>query len=139
MGRSSGSNQRRRKQVSVKKVFLIGALGGALAAAIAMFVIYSLGGDRSATHLTEEQEYGRSLYNTNCATCHEENQLGLKKVPPNLHGVFSRSHLPSGSQATDAEVKNVILKGKNTMPTFDQRLNETEVAAIISYLHAGIR
>lgn len=139
MGRSIGSNQRRRKQIGLNGLLKVAALGGVLAVVSAAILAYSLGGFHSGARLTDEQEYGRSIYNANCAACHEENQLGLKKVPPNLHGVFSRSHLPSGGPATDAEVKTVILKGKNTMPSFDQRLSETEAAAIIAYLHAGIR
>ena len=111
-------------------------IGLALAAACIALVVYS-GGD--VARLTTEQEFGRSLYSANCASCHEENRLALKKVPPNLHGIFTHDRLPSGSPATDDEVRPVISREKNTMPSFDRRLTGDQVAAIISYLHTGIK
>jgi mono/diheme cytochrome c family protein len=130
------SNGKKRISRLVLKLVLIGSM---VAIATVAFIIYSLGGLRPPAQLTYEQDYGRSLYSANCAACHEENQLGLKKVPPNLHGVFKRGQLPSGSPASDAEVRRVILEGKNTMPPFNQRLTDAQVTAIISYLHTGIK
>ncbi len=118
------------------KVVLIGSV---IAAAIIALVVFNFGGLRPPVRLTDEQEYGRSLYSANCAACHEENQLALKKVPPNLHRVFAHDRLPSGSPATDDEVRIVISRGRNTMPSFDQRLTREQVAAIVSYLHTGIK
>jgi mono/diheme cytochrome c family protein len=120
----------------VLKLVLAGSI---VAITTVAFIIYSLGGLRSPVRLTDEQEYGRSLYSANCATCHEENQLNLKEVPPNLHGIFKHGQLPSGSPASDAEVRRVIFEGKNAMPSFNQRLTDAQVAAIISYLHTGIK
>jgi cytochrome c5 len=114
-------------------------IGGIVAIATVAFIIYSLGGLSSPVRLTDEQEYGRSLYSANCATCHEENQLRLKKVPPNLHGIFKHDQLPSGSPASDAEVRRVIFEGKNAMPSFNQRLTDTQITAIISYLHTNAK
>ena len=48
------------------------------------------------------------MYDEGCAHCHDENDLHLKKVPPDLHGLFSRNTLPDGAPATDAEVVRVI-------------------------------
>ena len=114
-------------------------IGLALAAACIALVVYSGGDLRTVARLTTEQEFGRSLYSANCASCHEENRLALKKVPPNLHGIFTHDRLPSGSPATDDEVRPVISREKNTMPSFDRRLTGDQVAAIISYLHTGIK
>ena len=140
MGRPAGSNGTRRSKVRVReqlaKAFLIGGLAAILASAI---IVWAVGGFNSSPQLTEAQEDGKAYYGQNCASCHEENQLQLKKIPPNLHGLFNRSKLPSGAPATDAEVHNVILKGKNTMPSFDQRLSDEQVRYIVAYLHTGIR
>jgi mono/diheme cytochrome c family protein len=114
-------------------------IGCAIGLAIAVAVAYSIGSHKPEAQLTDQQEYGRSLYNGNCAACHEQNQLDLKKVPPNLHSIFAFGRLPSGGPATDDEVRLVITKGKNTMPSFDQRLTPDEVAAIIAYLHTGVK
>jgi hypothetical protein len=62
--------------------------------------------------------------------------LALKKVPPNLHGVFKHAALPSGAVATDLEVKRVVLKGKGMMPGFDGRFAENELTDLLAYLHS---
>jgi mono/diheme cytochrome c family protein len=112
-----------------------GLIGFAVAGAIGC----NVGGSRPAPRLTEQQEYGRSLYNGYCAACHEVNQLDLKKMPPELHGMFAQGHLPSGGPATDEAVHNVITRGRNTMPSFDGRLTGEQVDAIVAYLRGGIK
>ena len=138
MGRRIPSREGRSTNVNFSRRVLVAALIGlVLAAACIALVVYSGGDLRPPARLTDEQEFGRSLYSANCAACHEVNQLALKKVPPNLHGIFAHDRLPSGSPATDDEVRLVISRGKNTMPPFDHRLTSDQVAAIISYLHTG--
>lgn len=86
--------------------------------------------------LTEAEQDGKALYDMHCAQCHDENELGLKKVPPKLNGIFSRKTLPDGTTpATDAAVLEIIIKGKRTMPAFNGRLNEDQVSDLIAYLH----
>lgn len=126
--------------MNVPRRLIVGAsIGFAISAASIALIIYSGGGIQSPVPLTSQQEYGRSLYSANCALCHEENQLALKKVPPNLHRIFRQDGLPSGGPATDDQVRLVILRGKNTMPSFNQRLTEDQIGAIISYLHTGVK
>jgi mono/diheme cytochrome c family protein len=99
----------------------------------------ALAGCHAPAPLTPQQLEGRHLYNSRCAHCHEENDLALKKVPPSLHGVFNSSTLPGGAPATDQNVERTILSGKNMMPSFAGRFNQDQMAALLSYLHAGIR
>jgi hypothetical protein len=73
------------------------------------------------------------------AHCHEDNDLALKKVPPDLHAIFERSALPSGAPATDAEVRRVILAGKGFMPSFAGRFTEEQMTDLLVYLHTGLR
>jgi mono/diheme cytochrome c family protein len=73
-----------------------------------------------------------------CAHCHEDNDLNLKKVPPDLHGVFKHSRLPSGALSTDAEVARVVLAGKGLMPSFAGRFTHEQMAALIAYLRTGL-
>ena len=89
--------------------------------------------------LTQQQAAGKHLYEVRCAHCHEENDLGLKKIPPNLHGVFAASTLPSGAPATDAAVQHVVLAGRGLMPSFAGRFTDEQMAALLAYLHTGIR
>ena len=94
---------------------------------------------RKEPQLTKQQIEGKHLYQVRCAHCHEENDLALKKVPPDLHGVFKSAKLPSGAQATDAEVRRVVLAGKGMMPAFTGRFDDAQMSALLAYLHTGLR
>ena len=97
-----------------------------------------LSGCRSAPALTPQETDGKHLYTVRCAHCHEDNDLALKKIPPDLHGVFKRSALPSGAPATDAEVRRVVLAGKGMMPGFAGRFTNEQMNALVAYLRTGI-
>jgi len=97
------------------------------------------GGCHAQPSLTAQQLEGKRLYASRCAHCHEENDLALKKVPPDLHGVFRQANLPSGIPATDAEVQRVVIAGKNYMPSFAGRFTQDQMSALLAYLHTGVR
>ncbi len=99
----------------------------------------SLAGCRSKPELTPQQAAGKHLYDVRCAHCHEDNDLNLKKVPPNLHGLFSQATLPSGAPATNAQIQQVILSGKGMMPSFNGRFTDQQMSALLAYLHTGPR
>jgi mono/diheme cytochrome c family protein len=82
---------------------------------------------------------GKQLYSVRCAHCHEENDLALTKVPPDLHGVFKSSSLPGGAPTNETEVRHVILSGKGMMPAFNGRFTDAQMAALLAYLHTGLR
>ncbi len=102
-------------------------------------IALAMGGCHRAPSLTLQQEEGKHLYQVRCAHCHDENDLGLKKIPPNLHGVFTAPKLPSGAPATDAEVTHVVIAGKGLMPSFAGRFTDEQMADLLSYLHSGLR
>jgi mono/diheme cytochrome c family protein len=104
-----------------------------------MVLMAAVAGCRSASPLTAQQAEGKHLYDVRCAHCHEDNDLALKKVPPDLRGLFRRKKLPSGIPATDAAVANNVLKGRNMMPGFAGRFDQEQMAALLAYLHAGVR
>lgn len=103
------------------------------------FILFALAGCHSTPQLTVQQLEGKHLYELRCAHCHEENDLALKKVPPNLHGVFDQPTLPSGIPATDAALRQTVLAGKGMMPAFTGRFTEEQMAALVAYLHTGVR
>jgi mono/diheme cytochrome c family protein len=82
---------------------------------------------------------GLVLYKERCAHCHEDNDLALKKVPPDLHGIFRHDKLPSGEPATDAEVQRAVIAGKGFMPSFAGRFTQDQMSALLAYLHTGLR
>jgi mono/diheme cytochrome c family protein len=98
-----------------------------------------LTGCHSEPSLTPQQTEGKHLYASRCAHCHEDNDLALKKVPPDLHGVFRHDKLPSGVPATDAEVQRVVIAGKGLMPSFAGRFTQDQMSALLAYLHTGLR
>jgi mono/diheme cytochrome c family protein len=89
--------------------------------------------------LTPQEAEGKHLYEGRCAHCHEDNDLALKKVPPSLHAVFESAALPSGAAATDADVRRVVLTGIGMMPAFKGRFDDSQMAALLAYLHTGLR
>lgn len=99
----------------------------------------SIGGCHSVPALTPQQAEGKHLYQVRCAHCHEYNDMALRKIPPDLHGVFSRATLLNGAPATDAEVRQIVLAGKGMMPAFAGRFTDQQMAALLAYLHTGLR
>ena len=99
----------------------------------------ALAGCRAAPPLTPQEAEGKHLYQVRCAHCHEDNDLALKKVPPDLHGIFSRKTLPSGVPAMDEAVRQNVLTGKGMMPGFAGRFTDEQMDALLAYLHTGLR
>ncbi len=98
-----------------------------------------LAGCHATPALTAQEAEGKHLYAVRCAHCHDDNDLALKKVPPDLHGVFKHATLPSGAPATDAEAERTVLSGKGMMPSFAGRFTQEQMAALLAYLHTGLR
>jgi len=126
-------NQRKQSRfVRIDKHFLIELV---LTSGIVPFAA----GCYSKMPLTPQEAEGKHLYDVRCAHCHEENDLALKKVPPDLHGLFDRKTLPSGIPATDDAVRHNVLVGRGTMPGFAGRFDDEQMAALLAYLHTGMR
>ena len=106
---------------------------------LATVIATGASGCRPAPTLTPQQASGKHVYDAGCAHCHEENDLRLKKLPPNLHNLFNHSTLPDGEPATDAEVEHVVLTGKGLMPSFAYQITQERLDALIAYLHTGLR
>lgn len=125
---------------SITGLKLKAAAGLAIACAASLVVasLIATGCHGPAALNTQEAE-GKRLYSGRCAHCHEDNDLGLKKIPPNLRGVFESGVLPSGAVASDKEVERVVLAGKGPMPGFDGRFTSEQMGALLAYLHTGLR
>jgi len=106
--------------------------------ALAACALTILAGCHTKPALTPQQAEGKHLYDVGCAHCHEQNDLRLKTVPPNLHALFSHKTLPDGAPATDAEVERVVLSGKGLMPSFAYQMTKPQLDALIAYLHTGL-
>jgi mono/diheme cytochrome c family protein len=104
---------------------------------VVLLLTIQASGCHRTPELTPQQAEGKHLFDVRCAHCHEENDLGLKKVPPDLHGLFTHTKLPSSAPATDGNVKRVVLSGKGLMPPFTGRFTDGQMAAVLAYLHSG--
>ena len=106
---------------------------------IAASIGVGMAGCHSAPKLTQQEIAGKYLYLGRCSHCHEQNDLALKTIPPDLHAVYNRTTLPSGAPATDAEVRRMVLEGKGLMPAFTGRFTEEQMDSLLAYLHTGLR
>jgi len=113
----------------VEKSFCAGAAG--------LLLSLNFAGCHLKPALTPQQAEGKHLYDVRCAHCHDFNDLQLKKVPPDLHGLFNRSTLPSGAPATDLQVARTVMTGKGMMPSFAGRFTTAQMEALLAYLHTA--
>ncbi len=107
--------------------------------AVLLVGLFSFSSCHNAPRLTAQEAEGKHFYEERCAHCHRDNDLELKIVPPDLHGIFKGAKLPSGAPATDSSVRNVVLGGKGMMPAFSGRFDDAQMAALLAYLHTGLR
>jgi mono/diheme cytochrome c family protein len=85
--------------------------------------------------LDPQQAAGRRLYDQHCDRCHEPYSSRDKKGR-SLKGVFKREFLPqSGLPANDERVGEIIVTGRNMMPSFGQVMSQEQVKDLLAYLH----
>ena len=69
---------------------------------------------------------GKTVYEKNCAVCHQANGAGLPPAFPAM----------TGSKVATGPIEghlNMILNGKNVMPAWKALLNDVEIASVIAY------
>jgi mono/diheme cytochrome c family protein len=88
-----------------------------------------LGRDLNSTELR-----GKKLFVSNCQKCHQPDS-GMATQGPSLNGIFDKQFLPSGVPANDERVKHILQYGQRQMPAFGQVLDDSQIDAIVAYLH----
>lgn len=86
---------------------------------------------------SDSLEYGRFLYNTNCAVCHGMEghgdgtivEAGHFGAPPTLNSAGLRGR-------SDGEIYHVVTYGQGTMWSFKNQLTEMERWAVVNYVRA---
>jgi mono/diheme cytochrome c family protein len=83
----------------------------------------------------ESVSKGQTIFKKNCQMCHGEKGLGdgpagqrLKPKPANLADKSGMEKL------SDGELFEAITKGKNPMPAFEHKLNETDRWHVINFI-----
>lgn len=68
-----------------------------------------------------------------CGACHNTD-TDEKKMGPSLKGLYKRGKLTNGKKVTDAAVLDVINKGGNGMPPYEELLSAEEKANVLAYV-----
>lgn len=84
--------------------------------------------------LTAQETRGEKVFHANCAVCHQATKSEALNGP-SLMGLYKKQTMPSGTPATDARVRDVIVYGKRMMPGFNMALDDQQVNDLIAYLH----
>lgn len=90
--------------------------------AVALFGLHAL----HAQSTSHSSRSGAQLFRVYCQKCHSTD--GSKSLAPSLY------HAMRSSRLSESQMRKIISDGKNTMPSFDRRLTETELDKLIEYL-----
>lgn len=84
---------------------------------------------------------GKSAYNQTCIRCHGSEGKGEKSADKFFNTAIPRLNSPEVQTKTDAELKEIIMKGSNAMPPvetddsgFRHRLPPQDVDAVVAYV-----
>lgn len=85
--------------------------------------------------LNPQQASGRHIYDQYCDRCHEP-YSSRKRKGPSLQGVFHREYFTvSGMPANDQRARDLILFGRDKMPSYGQELTQLQIDDVLAYLH----
>ncbi|MFT4114085.1 c-type cytochrome [Silvibacterium sp.] len=94
----------------------------------------SLPPSKPLAQLSPVERQGYDIYQTRCAGCHyAESQSSLHG--PGLQGLYKKRFLPSGAPANDDRVTDAIRNGRALMPPFRNNLDDSDLNALLAYLH----
>lgn len=75
---------------------------------------------------------GKEVYEQ-CGVCHAAD-TNEKKMGPSLKGLYKKAKLHNGKKVTDATVTEIVNKGGDGMPAFDEILSAEEKTNLLAYL-----
>jgi mono/diheme cytochrome c family protein len=82
--------------------------------------------------LTADEQHlmdiGETVYTAECAACHMEDGTGANDIYPALAGN------PFVEDQDPEPVIEIILFGRGAMPSFGERLDDEEIAGVVSYI-----
>lgn len=78
------------------------------------------------------QSAGKTLFKTKCAACHGPD--GKREVPMGKKlGARNLSSTEVQGQS-DAQLADVVTKGKNKMPAYDGKLTKEQIAGLVAHI-----
>jgi mono/diheme cytochrome c family protein len=81
---------------------------------------------------TQAESDPAKLYQTNCALCHGADGSGNTAPGKAFHAKDLRSD--EVQKQTDAELTEVITKGRNKMPAFGAKIKADDIKKLVAYL-----
>ena len=109
--------------MNVRRILLSMVAAFVIAAALAFLLLPA----------TSAEEAGEKTYKAKCVSCHAADGTGSpigKKL--GAHDF----HSPEVQKMTDAELTEVIVKGKNKMPGYEKGLKADEIKSLVAYVRA---
>ena len=80
----------------------------------------------------EKPRSGEQLFKIYCAKCHTTTNAQTtgrdQNVAPGLR------HILRSGRMTEAQLREIVMKGKNTMPPFERRMDGAELDRLVAYL-----
>lgn len=76
---------------------------------------------------------GEAAFKEKCAICHYPDKAE-RRIGPGLKGVFKHEKLFDGRKVSEANIREMILKGGGKMVGFEDQLEPKQVDALIAYL-----
>ena len=92
-----------------------------------------VGGRVFAAPPAGDAEKGKSVFEDNCAVCHNADS-DEKKMGPGLKDLFKKDKLKNGKKPTEANIKAIINAGGNGMPAYSDMLSDEERDDVLAYL-----
>lgn len=78
------------------------------------------------------QSTGETLFKSKCAMCHGPDGKGQVPMGKTLHARDLTSD--EVQKQSDAELAEVITKGKNKMPAYGEKLSKVQIAELVAYI-----
>ena len=114
-----------KQQLRTTKRIVIGSLAILILAAI----IGVPGSDQAAG---SQASPGKAIFSTKCAICHGQDGSGNTPTGKNLKIKDLRS--PEVQHMSDADLNNVVSKGKGKMPAYEKSLGADKITQVVAYI-----
>ncbi|HYL63172.1 MAG TPA: cytochrome c [Candidatus Methylomirabilis sp.] len=78
------------------------------------------------------QQDGATLFKSKCAACHGPDGKGETAMGKALK--IRNLGSPEVQSQSDAQLTEIVTKGKNKMPAFDGKLSKEQITALVAYV-----
>jgi mono/diheme cytochrome c family protein len=78
------------------------------------------------------QGTGESLFKAKCAMCHGPDGAGKTSMGQALK--IPDLHSPEIQKLSDTELTQIVTKGKNKMPAYEEKLSKEQIAQLVGFI-----